>query len=127
VTHNIPRRLAQRGLTWQPMNVYVSNAEREPLFTPDPDVTLWSEELGHLRYGLGNFYGIDGTITHYHNWYDRVITARAGQLSSTPSKPKREFPAAFINAYSQRFLADYQAGRIDLPRDLRTDRVPVAL
>jgi glycosyltransferase involved in cell wall biosynthesis len=127
VTHNIPRRLAQQGLTWQPMNVYISNAEREPLFIPDPDVTLWNDELGHLRYGLGNFYGIDGCITHYHNWYDRVITARAGQGSSTPSKAKREFPAAFINAYSQRFLADYQAGSIDLPRDLSTKRLPVAL
>jgi hypothetical protein len=123
VTHNIPRRLADRGLTWRPMNVYVSNAEPQPLFTPDPDVTLWSEELGHLRYGLGNFYGLDSTITHYHNWYDRVITARA----NTDKRPRREFPAAFINAYSQRFLADYQAGRIDLPRDLRTDRIPVAL
>lgn len=128
VTHNLPRRLADRGLSWQPMAVHVSNAEPEPLFIPDPDVTLWSEELGHLRYGLGNFYGIDGTITHYHNWYDRVVTARpgAGQADAT-GKLRREFPAAFINAYSQRFLADYQAGTVDLPRDLRTDRVPVAL
>lgn len=123
VTHNIPRRLAERGLGWQPMNVFVSNAEPEPLFTPDPDVSLWSEELGHLRYGLGNFYGLDGTITHYHNWYDRVITARAGEKPSG----RREFPAAFINAYSQRFLADYQAGRVDLPRDLSSHREPVAL
>jgi hypothetical protein len=123
VTHNIPRRLADRGLTWRPMHVYVSNAEPQPLFTPDPDVSLWTEELGYLRYGLGNFYGLDGTITHYHNWYDRVITARP----SSDQRPRREFPAAFINAYSQRFLADYQAGRVDLPRDLRTDRAPVAL
>ena len=123
VTHNIPARLAERGLGWRPMNVYPSNAEAEPLFIPDPEVTLWSEELGHLRYGLGNFYGIDGTITHYHNWYDRLITSRAGEQGQA----RRGFPAAFINAYSQRFLADYRAGRVDLPRDLRTDREPVAL
>ena len=123
VTHNIPARLAERNLSWQPMNVYVSNAEPEPLFIPDPDVSLWSEELGHLRYGLGNFYGLDGTITHYHNWYDRVITARAAETG----RSRREFPAAFINAYSQRFLADYRAGRVDLPRDLSQHREPVAL
>lgn len=123
VTHNIPARLADRGLRWQPMNVYVSNHEPEPLFVPDPDVTLWTEELGHLRYGLGNFYGIDGAITHYHNWYDRVITARAAESG----RSRREFPAAFINAYSHRFLADYAAGRVDLPRDLDSRREPLAL
>jgi glycosyltransferase involved in cell wall biosynthesis len=123
VTHNIPRRLAERGLSWHPMNVYVSNAEPEALFTPDADVTLWSEELGHLRYGLGNFYGLDGTITHYHNWYDRMITPRPAGTEA----PRRQFPAAFINAYSQRFLADLQADRIDLPRDLSSNRQPVAL
>ncbi len=123
VTHNIPRRLAERGLSWHPMNVYVSNAEPEALFTPDADVTLWSEELGHLRYGLGNFYGLDGAITHYHNWYDRMITPRPAGAEA----PRRQFPAAFINAYSQRFLADLQADRIDLPRDLNSNRQPVAL
>jgi hypothetical protein len=56
------------------------------------------------------------------------VTARpgAGKVDAS-GKLRREFPAAFINAYSQRFLADYQAGTVDLPRDLRTDRVPVAL
>jgi hypothetical protein len=56
----------------------------------------------------------------------RVI-CREFPLILLTSNGEREFPAAFINAYSQRFLADYQAGRVDLPRDLRTDRVPVAL
>lgn len=128
VTHNIPKRLAERGFDWHAMNVFVSNAEPEPLFVPGPDTTLWTEELGYLRYGLGNFYGIDGVITHYHNWYDRVITTTPGQTpSSTPQRQRREFPAAFINAYSQRFLADYQAGTVDLPRNLSSDRIPVAL
>jgi hypothetical protein len=110
------------------MNVYASNAEPEAFFTPDPDTTLWTEELGHLRYGLGNFYGVDGQITHYHNWYDRVITTKTGPTGTTPpQRPRREFPPAFINAYSQRFLADYQAGTVELPRDLSTHRLPVAL
>lgn len=128
VTHNIPRRLSERGFHWHPMNVYVSNAEAEPLFTPGPEATLWTEELGHLRYGLGNFYGIDGVITHYHNWYDRVITTNSQQANNvTPQRQRREFPPAFINAYSQRFLTDYREGAVDLPRSLNTERRPVAL
>jgi len=125
VTHNIPRRLAERGLTWQPMEVHVSNHEATPLFLPDGVPDLWTEELGHLRYGLGNFYGLEGRITHYHNWYDRVIT-RSGP-SAPSAAGKRSFPPAFINAYSQRFLADYQAGRVDLPLDRSGTRVPQAL
>lgn len=128
VTHNIPRRLAERGLQWHPMSVHVSNAEPEALFTPGPGTTLWTEELGHLRYGLGNFYGLDGVVTHYHNWYDRVITTNASTGSSpAPQRQRREFPAAFINDYSQRFLRDYVSGKVDMPRDLSTDRIPVAL
>ncbi|MFO0118803.1 MAG: hypothetical protein ACK512_01685, partial [Cyanobium sp.] len=65
---------------------------------------------------------------HYHNWYDRVITTKTEPAGAPPpQRPRREFPPAFINAYSQRFLADYQAGRVDLPRDLSSRRVPVAL
>ena len=128
VTHNIPRRLAERGYTWKPMKVYVSNAEPEPLFIPAPGTTLWTEELGYLRYGLGNFYGLDGMITHYHNWYDRVIRVSDRSSSGNSTTPKkREFPAEFINAYSQRFLADYAEGTVDFPRDLYSDRLPVAL
>ena len=127
VTHNIPLRLAQRGLKWQPMNVYVSNLEARPLFRPDPSATLWTEELGYLRYGLGNFYGIDGQITHYHNWYDRVVTSSKDGTRPSNTSQRREFPADFINAYSQRFLADYRAGTVDLPRDFRTVRIPTAL
>ena len=33
-------------------------------------------EFSYLRYGLGKFYGIEGKITHYHNWYDRVVSTR---------------------------------------------------
>ena len=116
-------RLTERGFDWLPMQVHISNAEPAPLFQPDADVSLWSDELAYLRYGLGNFYGLDGRITHYHNWYDRIVS------QADPQRPHRarEFPAAFINAYSQRFLDDYRHGRVDLPRDLSSSRVPVAL
>ena len=83
VTHHIPRRLRERGFDWQPMQVHVSNAAAAPLFQPDADVTLWTDELAYLRYGLGNFYGLEGRITHYHNWYDRIVS------QADPARPRR--------------------------------------
>lgn len=125
VTHNIPQLLQARGLGWFPMNVHASNREKAPLYIPSEPPRVWSEELGLLRYGLGNFYSIDGVITHYHNWYDRVITAN--KKDSATKSGSKEFPADFINQYSSRFLADYQGGKIDLPLDLCSNRKPKAL
>jgi glycosyltransferase involved in cell wall biosynthesis len=86
---------------------------------------IWSEELGYLRYGLGNFYGIDDELTHHHNWYDRVGSRKPQPEGS--GKLRREFPGAFIRQYSDRFQADHQADRVDLHRDLHAVRVPQAL
>jgi hypothetical protein len=85
---------------------------------------IWSDELAYLRYGLGNFYGIEGQITHYHNWYDRVVSAKDKPRSASQRK---EFPPEFINGYSDRFLSDYKLDQVDYPSDLSTDRVPQAL
>lgn len=125
LTHNMPKLLESRGCGWFPMNVYVSNMGDEPYFIPKGRPQIWSQELSYLRYGLGNFYGIEGKITHYHNWYDRVVSTRGG--NGDHSKRGKEFPAEFINDYSDRFLRDYTKHQVDYPRDLRTDRVPRAL
>jgi len=125
VTHNIPLLLHGRGLNWHPMAVHASSWEEVPLYIPSEQPKIWSDELGHLRYGLGNFYTIDGVITHYHNWYDRVITA--SKIGAAAKGSSKEFPADFITQYSNRFLADYQEGRVDLPRDLYSKRMPKAL
>ena len=124
ITHDIPNRLNQKGLGWHPMNVYASNYCEEVLFKPDTLPPVWSDELGHLKYGLGNFYGVDNTITHYHNWYDRVISDTS---IGVVNKTTRTFPSAFINEYSHRFLNDYREGNIDLPSDLSLKREPKAL
>ena len=125
VTHHMPALLEREGLRWFPMKVHVSNREEIPLYVPSEPPPIWSEELGHLHYGLGNFYGIGDDVTHYHNWYDRVVS-RTPQPEGS-GKLRREFPGEFIRQYSERFLADYQAGRVDLPRDLHAVRVPQAL
>lgn len=125
VTHHIPQLLQARGLSWFPMGVHPSNREETIFYAPAERPKIWADELGHLRYGLGNFYSIDGVITHYHNWYDRVITAKANGVATKPGS--KEFPADFINQYSSRFLTDYKEGRVDLPRELNSNRKPQAL
>lgn len=125
VTHNIPTTLSRHGFRWFAMNVLTSNPVSEPLFRPSYPPAVWSDELMFLRYGLGNFYSIDGIITHYHNWYDRIS-------ASSPSLPhksdsKKDFPSEFIYDYTSRFLSDYKANNLDIPIDLNIRRPPKAL
>lgn len=125
VTHNIPATLSRRGFRWFAMNVLTSNVVSEPLFKPSKTPAVWSDELMYLRYGLGNFYSIDGIITHYHNWYDRISTQSHSPLNTVDSK--KDFPADFIHDYTSRFLSDYQHNNLDLPIDLNIRRPPKAL
>jgi glycosyltransferase involved in cell wall biosynthesis len=125
VTHNIPQLLQARGMRWHPMKVHASNRDVTPFYIPMEQPKIWADELGYLRYGLGNFYSIDGIVTHYHNWYDRVISA--GQEKTNTKNASKEFSADFIHQYSARFLSDFQTGKIDLPRDLSSTRTPQAL
>jgi len=124
VTHNIPARLTKAGLTWFAMNVHISDAVAEPIYHPGFSPRTWSEELAHLRYGLGNFYSIDGVITHYHNWFDRA-------QRDIPYDSKEEhrcgIPLAYIKLYTDAFLHDYTAKRLILPPTSPSDRKPVAL
>jgi glycosyltransferase involved in cell wall biosynthesis len=125
VTHNIPQLLQAKGMRWHAMSVHASNREETPFFIPMEQPKVWADELGYLRYGLGNFYAIDGIVTHYHNWYDRVIST--SQEKTKTKNASKEFPSDFIHQYSTRFLSDYQAEKIDLPRDLSSNRTPRAL
>jgi glycosyltransferase involved in cell wall biosynthesis len=125
ITHHLPDVLRRRRLDWVPMDVYVSNRASEPLFTPTCPPTVWSDELAYLRYGLGNFYGLDGTITHYHNWYDRI--AAREKTETAPNPGRKDFPVDFIRSYTNRLLEDYRNGRLELPTDLSTTRTPRAL
>ena len=125
ITHHLPQELQRQALTWVPMDVYVSNRASEPLFTPASPPAVWSDELAYLRYGLGNFYGLNGTITHYHNWYDRIAAREKSETAPTPGR--KDFPVDFIRSYTHRLLEDYAAGRLELPTDLSTTRSPKAL
>jgi len=107
------------------MNVLTSNVVSEPLFRPSKPPTVWSDELMYLRYGLGIFYGIDGIITHYHNWYDRISTRSHTSIAAVESK--KDFPVEFIHDYTIRFLSDYQQNSLDLPIDMNIRRYPKAL
>jgi hypothetical protein len=56
------------------------------------------------------------------------MTTKTGPAGAPPpQRPGREFPPAFINAYSQSSFAEYHADPVHLPRYLSTHVVPVAL
>ena len=128
VTHNLPARLKEAGFSWFPMEVHTSNRVTKPIYVPDFKPKCWSDELPYLQYGLGNFYSIDGVITHYHNWYDRRIGE--GKLSGgqkTTEKDGSGFPLGYIKAGTEAFLRDYTAGKLSLPAAVTSKRTPKAL
>jgi hypothetical protein len=120
-THRLPRKLAARGMSWRPMLGHWSEPSPDPIYFPKEPAVVWSVELAHLLYGLGNFCSLDGEITHYHNCYDRVH-AKDGQ-----SAAKCEFPLDFIVATTRRFIADYDARMLRLPPAVPSLREPKAL
>jgi glycosyltransferase involved in cell wall biosynthesis len=116
VTHRIPQLLEGRGRGWFTMDVFPSRKLSEPWFTYNQPGANWYPEWGAYDYGFGNFYGIGGVITHYHNWYSR-------QMQSTLTGLNRNgVPYTYIHGYSRRFLDDYQYDRVNLP-DVSTSAV----
>lgn len=124
VTHNLPQRLADHGFGWRPMNVLYSEPGQETFFDPDSTPRVWSDELGRMRYGLGNFYSLGGVVTHYHNWYDRI---QHNLGNGTARDNSKGFPLDFIRGYTERFLSDLMAGDLVLPDPTPTQREPKAL
>ncbi len=127
VTHNLPERFAATGLTWRSMRVHTSEERVEPYYVPPFSPRVWTEELGRLRYGLGNFYSIDGVVTHYHNWYDRCDRNVAWDSTATTGRDGAGFPRAFVRSYTERFLSDFSLSQVQLPSDLIIAREPKAL
>ena len=124
ITHNIPARLAKAGLTWFAMNVHVSDNVDEPIYQPGFSPRTWSEELAHLRYGLGNFYSIDGVITHYHNWFDR---AQLNVPNASHEEHRCGIPLAYIRSYTEAFLSDFIIRRLIFPSIVPPHRTPKSL
>ena len=122
VTYNLPGRLAKAGLAWVPMSVHVSEYLDHPYFVPRLPLTHWAPQMGHLRYGLGNFYSLDGVITHYHNWYDRRIDrTKRFDPEDTLEIDGGGVPVAYLKAYTDNFMADYREGKVSVP-DLSSAR-----
>jgi glycosyltransferase involved in cell wall biosynthesis len=115
VTHDLPRILERRGYSWRAMRVHASPKEREPVYTPPFTPEYWSDDLSYLRYAMGNFYSLDGHITHYHNWFDRVPKdVHMDSLETTEGNGKG-LPLAFLSLGTRRFLEDLEAGRLISP------------
>lgn len=124
VTHDLPRTLARRGYSWVPMRVHASPREPEPVYTPPFTPEYWSEELSFLRYAMGNFYSLDGEVTHYHNWFDRVPKDVAADSTETTEGDGKGLPLAFLSLGTHRFLEDLAAGRVVLPSPSEPQRLP---
>jgi len=117
VTYNLPAVLMRQSFDWTMMNVHPSPTQDEPLYVPAFKPKYWSDSWQCLRYGLGNFYSLDGQITHYHNWFDRVLAdiGSIDELSQATFPREGGLPVAYVEAYTARFLADWRAGTLQLP------------
>jgi glycosyltransferase involved in cell wall biosynthesis len=115
ITWNLPQKLEEQGLTWTPMQVLTSRRMPEPIYTPRFDAPMWKQELAAYRYGLGNFYALDGVVTHYHNWYERALEQVADGSDRTLKPESGGLPVAFLQTYSRNFLGDLARGEVDIP------------
>lgn len=124
VTHDLPRTLARRGYSWQPMRVHASPRSETPVYEPPFTPEYWSEELSYLRYGMGNFYSLDGCMTHYHNWFDRVPKNVPLDSRETTEGGGKGLPLAYLSLCTRTFIADLEADRLVLPSPQEAPREP---
>jgi glycosyltransferase involved in cell wall biosynthesis len=115
ITHDIPETLKRRGYSWKPMKVHASPADLETIYRPTFTPEYWSDALSRLRYAMGNFYSIDGVVTHYHNWFDRVPKNIPFESKDTTEGDGKGLPLAFLSLGTRNFLNDYDAGTLLLP------------
>lgn len=115
VTHDLPATLSRKGYSWHPMRVHASPRESAPVYTPPFTPEYWSGDLSYLRYGMGNFYSLDGQITHFHNWFDRVPKDVSLDSCDTTEGNGKGLPLAYLSLCTQRFIEDLKANRIVLP------------
>jgi glycosyltransferase involved in cell wall biosynthesis len=116
ITYNLPTRLAERGMTWRAMRVHTSERVDVPIYAPQFDAPLWKPVLADYRYGLGNFYSIDGVVTHYHNWFERSFEEVTDDSTRTLPDQSGGLPLAFIKVYTRNFLRDLAQGTVEIPK-----------
>jgi glycosyltransferase involved in cell wall biosynthesis len=115
LTYNLPVRMQEAGLDWKAMSVHTSERLAEPIYTPRFPLPQWRPDLALYRYGLGNFYSIDGVITHYHNWFERAFEDVADDSEKTLPASSGGLPIAFLKAYTKAFLDDLSRNAVRLP------------
>lgn len=126
VTHDLPETLARRAYTWRKMKVHASPSAPSPVYTPPFTPEYWSDELSYLRYGMSNFYSLDGEVTHYHNWFDRVAKDVPLDSLETTEGDGKGLPIAYLSLGTRNFIDDLQNGRIVLPSPDEPQRAPKA-
>jgi hypothetical protein len=97
------------------MTVHASPADSSNAYTPQFTPEYWSDDLSPLRYAMGNFYSLDGEITHYHNWFDRVPKDVPLTSTETTEGDGKGLPLAYLSLGTRRFLEDLSAGTLILP------------
>jgi len=120
VTQYIPAELDKRGYQWKSMQVHVSSSTIDPIYDSSRVVPgqCWDDSLSTLHYGLGNFYSIDGVITHYHNWYDRILGGHPD------CKEKSGIPVEYIAERTRQFLHDFEANQVVIPTQPSAEQEP---
>ena len=109
LTHRLAADLADRGLTWTPMTVLPSPCT-EPWYRHEvPAGANWDPDWASFEYGFGNFYGLDGRITHYHQWCARHSELDPSELNDDG------IPIRFLTEAASRFRRDYAAGTVRTP------------
>lgn len=125
VTHGLPDTLGRLGYRWCPMRVHASPSDPSCVYTPPFIPEYWSDDLSSLRYAMGNFYSLDGEVTHYHNWYDRASKDVPITSTDTTGGSGHGLPLAYLSQGTRRFLDDFCAGSLSLPRLQEAQRVPL--
>lgn len=123
ITHGLPADIHSAGLNWTPMRVLVSPRSQTPIYECDFEAANWRKEYGNYQYGFGNFYSLDGEITHYHNWYNR-----AEQVAPDSKEVHKSdlLPLAYLRIYGDRFLKDYFSGQLRLPEQQESNGTALA-
>ena len=106
------------------MRVHASPSESVPIYEPPFILEYWSSELSYLRYGMGNFYSVDGCLTHYHNWYDRVPKNAPLDSRETTEGEGKGLPLAYLSLCARNFIEDLETGRLVMPSPHEPQREP---
>lgn len=115
ITHNLVDVITRNDKQCKLMSVLPSRSLSQPIYRPDHISNHWSDDIGHLEYGLGNFYALDDTVTHYHNWFDRIGVHGGMKNALTTGKNNQGFPVQFVHEYTSSFINDFWNNSINIP------------